>query len=562
MPAPSGADLGAALHGLRAALAQARFPLETAGAAAAREAARALSAQLEDYLIPRVARLESPVLAVVGGSTGAGKSTLVNSLVRAPVSPAGVLRPTTRGPVLVCHPSDAAWFGGSTLLPGLPRASAPGEGVLQVVSAPSLAPGLALLDAPDIDSVVARNREVAGELLAAADLWLFVTTAARYADAVPWGVLRGARDRGTVVAVVLDRVPPAVREDVAADLGRLLSEQGLPGAPLFVVDESTLDRHGLLPAGQVAPIEGYLTEVASNEVRRRGVTRRTLIGAVAAAAATADDLAWVTAEQVSAAEALAETGREAYRWAISTVEQQLHAGAVLRGGVYARWRESVASGEVNRALRAAQDPTRARPAPVTPGRALHAAIATAVAALLVEVETLAAAAVVDRWREDPVGRTLLLQESADIDAGPAAMAAGHLVRDWQAWLRQEARAGASSVRTRTRGTATAATVLLATVAAIAPTDDPALHATGASAQPAAVDALRRVLATEPVARLGERARAELFTRIEEHLTASARRWRDRVDRLGIDERMVAHLRSVAAEVGVARQLTHGLGRAA
>ena len=39
-----------------------------------------------------------------------------------------------------------------------------------------------MLDAPDIDSVV-QNRQLASQLLAAADLWLFVTSAARYADA-------------------------------------------------------------------------------------------------------------------------------------------------------------------------------------------------------------------------------------------------------------------------------------------------------------------------------------------------------------------------------------------
>src|SRR6185312_4018983 len=146
------------------------------------------------YLLPRLARLDAPLLVVVGGSTGAGKSTLVNSIVRTPVSPAGVLRPTTRAPVLVCHPSDMPWFTEANILPGLQRttgASSAGSAAadirtLQVVSAPALTPGLALLDAPDIDSVVDANRALATQLLAAADLWLFVTTASRYADAVPW----------------------------------------------------------------------------------------------------------------------------------------------------------------------------------------------------------------------------------------------------------------------------------------------------------------------------------------------------------------------------------------
>src|SRR5918993_4789184 len=43
---------------------------------------------------------------------------------------------------------------------------------------------IALVDAPDVDSVEAENRKTAEELLQAADLCLFVTTAQRYADYV------------------------------------------------------------------------------------------------------------------------------------------------------------------------------------------------------------------------------------------------------------------------------------------------------------------------------------------------------------------------------------------
>ena len=63
-----------------------------------RSALRAMVDQLEDYVIPRVTTLEAPLLAVVGGSTGAGKSTLVNTLVGHKVTQPGLLRPTTRSP--------------------------------------------------------------------------------------------------------------------------------------------------------------------------------------------------------------------------------------------------------------------------------------------------------------------------------------------------------------------------------------------------------------------------------------------------------------------------------
>src|SRR4029453_14583016 len=117
------------------------------------------------------------------------KSTLVNSLVRAPVSPTGVLRPTTRSPVLVSNAADLPWFRKGELLPRLPPTAAASDGprTLQLVAAPALAPGLAFLDTPDIDSVVDRNRRLAAQLLAAADLWVCVTTPPPSAGAAPWG---------------------------------------------------------------------------------------------------------------------------------------------------------------------------------------------------------------------------------------------------------------------------------------------------------------------------------------------------------------------------------------
>ena len=90
---------------------------------AARPRSRRSSRQLDDYVLPRLAEVDAPLLAVVGGSTGAGKSTLVNSLLGREVSPPGVIRPTTRAPVLVHHSSDAHWFTGTRILPGLARSS-------------------------------------------------------------------------------------------------------------------------------------------------------------------------------------------------------------------------------------------------------------------------------------------------------------------------------------------------------------------------------------------------------------------------------------------------------
>lgn len=151
------------------------------------------------------------------------------------MSRAGVLRPTTRASVLVHHPDDGSWFDSPRILPGLARVSGPDltedPGAVRLVSASGLPQGLALLDAPDIDSVVQANRDLARQLLGAADLWLFVTTAARYADAVPWSFLRQAAERGTSVAIVLDRVPPEAVVSIRDHLAGMLADEGLRSAP-------------------------------------------------------------------------------------------------------------------------------------------------------------------------------------------------------------------------------------------------------------------------------------------------------------------------------------------
>ena len=252
--APETQDLLPAVTSLRDEVGTTRLPFDLPGVHAAEGGRTELLRQLDDYILPRLASLDAPLLAVVGGSTGSGKSTLVNSLVESVVSAPGVLRPTTRSPVLVHHPDDERWFTPARILPDLARASGgnavEGQATMQLVASSTLPPGLALLDAPDIDSVVLGNRELARQLLGAADLWLFVTTAARYADAVPWELLRQASERGTSVAVVLNRVPrgsiPVIREHLAS----MLKEQGLGAAPIFTVAESRPRRRRHAAAGR------------------------------------------------------------------------------------------------------------------------------------------------------------------------------------------------------------------------------------------------------------------------------------------------------------------------
>ncbi len=439
---------------LRDLVDAAPLSLATSSRDAGRAAARSVVDQIDDYLLPRLRDLDAPLLTVVGGSTGAGKSTLVNSLVGGePVTTAGVLRPTTRAPVLVCSAADRAAFADDRVLPGLARITGGGatgsgttgsgtaldasSGALRLVVREDLPPGLALLDAPDIDSVVEANRELAGQLLAAADLWVFVTTAARYADAVPWELLRTAQERGTAVAVVLDRVPPEAVGEVEADLAAMLQRAGLPGARLFVVQERAL-QDGRLPESDIAPLRGWLHALAADQEQRAAVVRQTLQGALDSLDGRVSSVVSAVDEQDAAARRLFEAARTAYEGARAGVDDGVRSGTLLRGEVLARWQEFVGTGEWMRGLQASVGRVRDRVTAAVTGRttpadALGSALESSVETLLRAEADRAAEQTATAWRALPGGAELLTGRERELETVSPGFpaAAEQQVRAWQ-----------------------------------------------------------------------------------------------------------------------------------
>jgi hypothetical protein len=447
-----------ALTALRDELATTPLGLATPERDAARRAARAVTDQIDDYLLPRLRDLDAPLLTVVGGSTGAGKSTLVNSLIGAPVTTAGVLRPTTRSPVLVCARADVAAFSGDRVLPGLPRVtgSAGGPGTVQLVVRDDLPPGLALVDAPDVDSVVESNRELAAQLLAAADLWVFVTTAARYADAVPWDLLRTAQERGTALAVVLDRVPPEAAAEVAADLAGMLTRARLAGARLFVVEERPL-ADGRLPEDQVAPLRTWLHALAADQGARAAVVRQTLTGALDSLEQRVAGIATAVEGQQAAAAALRDAAGAAYDAARAGVDEGVRSGTLLRGEVLARWQEFVGTGEWMRALQGQVSRLRDRVVSAVTGRPtpaddLQGALENSVERLLRAEADRAAERTVTAWRSLPAGADLLAGDERELEqvSPDFPEAAAAQVRDWQGAVLDLVRSQGADKRSRAR----------------------------------------------------------------------------------------------------------------
>ncbi|MFI1741983.1 ATP-binding protein [Streptomyces sioyaensis] len=509
-----------ALSVLRDRVDAARFPLPLRGAARARRNRAELLAQLDDYVIPRLRSPQAPLLAVIGGSTGAGKSTLVNSLVGRRVSEAGVLRPTTRTPVLVCHPDDLRWFAGPRVLPQLARMWVPeqddggegeyaagaglgrgefgvrgvggvtagggrgatgvqgtqgrrmaeelhgGEGgrsgreghggargageewgvgvagggaagsgmfTVRIETEPALPSGLALLDAPDIDSLVARNRELAAELICAADVWVLVTTAARYADAVPWHLLRTAKEYDVTLVTVLDRVPHQIATDISGRYAELLQRAGLGHVPRFTIPElpeSAGGGRGLLPATAVAALRDWLERHAQDPVARAAAAERTATGVIASLRSRLPALAGAAAAQHAAALRLAGRVEEAYERAAERVRQEVAAGEVLSGDARAHWRDHGLDGRSDELL-----------------DALTHGLTSLLTCAVEEADERSA----DAWRRDPAAAEVALT-TAEGAAG-AGERLGVIVRRWRRCLEElaeeetrEARSGQAGER--------------------------------------------------------------------------------------------------------------------
>ena len=541
-----------ALTRLRDDLTAVRLSLELDGAHDARRARDNTVAQIDDYLLPRLEQMDAPVLMVVGGSTGAGKSTILNSLVGTEVSPAGVLRPTTRAPVLACHPDDLHWFEDLRILPKLARtsgASGGSEGSLRLVPTNALQPGLALLDSPDIDSVLAENRALANQLLAAADAWLFVTTAARYADAVPWEFLRSARERGTSLSIVLNRVPEDARE-VEAHLREMLREQDLGEAELLVVPETQLVDE-LLPARALAPVRQWLDALAADAAARSDLIRRTLKGALASLPARAGGVATAAAEQLAAASELRSEVDAAYAGGQREVEEAMRSGSLLRGEVLARWHEVIGTGDVMRALESKVGWVRDRVKSVLTGKPaadeeLRVAVENRIEAVIRAAAERASERAARAWREHTSGRALLT-DATTLDRASRELEARteDEVRAWQGFVfdlvSREGESKRTTARLASLGVNGAGlTVMLAVFAHTGGlTGAEVVVAGGTSAIGQKV--LEAIFGDQAVRTLAARAREDLLERAEQLLRADAARFDELLDATAPSAESVARL---------------------
>jgi energy-coupling factor transporter ATP-binding protein EcfA2 len=561
LSAQRSAQMVTTLVQLREALEAARLPLDVPDVEPARKARAEMIDQLEDYVLPRLIQIDAPLLTVVGGSTGAGKSTLVNSLVGERVTETGVLRPTTRSPVLVHNPRDADWFDKARILPDLERTTraSADPGALQLVASEAIPAGLAVLDAPDIDSVEEQNRTLAAQLLGAADLWLFVTSAARYADQVPWEFLKQAADRSAAVAIVLDRTQPSAITEVSAHLARMLTARGLRDSPLFIVPEGEVDELGLLPSSTVREIRAWLGSLAADADARTGVVRQTLEGAIRTISKQTYAVADAAHDQYEMQQRLSADVDRAYGHALAEVDRASADGTLLRGEVLARWQEFVGTGELLKTLESKVSWLRDRVTKAVKGQPQQAtrvtvAVESGLQTLVLEHAEAAAERTDAAWRAVSAGRVLLDESGEDLSRASRDFRrrAEQMVRDWQQSVLDMVRTEGADKRSTARFLAYGVNGL--SVALMVVVFASTGGVTGAEVGIAGGSAvlgqklLEAVFGDQAVRRLAANARKDLNRRMQVLLDTEKRRFTGLLDGLGVLEGSEEALRAGARKV--------------
>ena len=351
--------IGAAPSDLRAlverleALAERRLAMRPRSAAATVRA-RQLADHLRGHVRVRAASLDAPLVVLLVGPTGAGKSTIFNTIAGRAASETGVLRPTTRVAVVLAHPGDHA-----VLVEGALAGVPPDQ--LRFVDDETIEPGLALVDAPDIDSLEHANRELADRLVEAADLCCFVTTATRYADQVPWTVLARVHERGLPLLVVVNRMPtdPDDQAEVLADIRRLLSNAGLsallagspdspPRDPVAVREGDVNASGDLLIPSTIGPVMDEIARLRTDRAARVELAARALTGSLVGLGESLDRIADDADHETIDVEALRRLADRTYETALVALRQEIAQGTFLREEALRHWQSFVGADQMTR----------------------------------------------------------------------------------------------------------------------------------------------------------------------------------------------------------------------
>ena len=402
----------------------------------ARDRARQLREHVRTYVLPRVAAVELPLIVVLLGPTGAGKSTLMNTLARAPVSLTGVLRPTTREAMLLATDADAEALLRSAL-GGVP------EGRLVRAPATAARPGLAIVDAPDLD------------------LGIFVTTATRYADKVPFDVLQRIAERGLPLLIVVNRLPgdDAERDVVLRDVRRVLAGTALRGLDDSRIEIIGIDEGSLAQSGEsftpdaATRVLARVDELAADRERRVALAKRALAGALAGLDPLIGSVALDVEREAAEAEAVRGIAHKAYDAELEALLEELRGGTFLRAEVLRHWESYVKADQITRFFSRGLGRLRGtivtaiRGMPEAPVGVMEREVSSDVIAATVSRAAEAARRVASEWSSRPRSAVRLARDPSLWSASPdLAARLEPRLKDWVASIATEVQARGAGKR--------------------------------------------------------------------------------------------------------------------
>ncbi len=296
---------------------------------------------IDDYLLPRMTTIDPSMVAVIAGPGGTGKSTLVNSLAQAPISETGVIRPTTTAAVLWSggERTDAAW---DALIGAMRERFGPEVDLVERED--PLTAYLTIVDTPPVDH--GTGHAVALDMLTLADICVFVTSPARYADAAGWDFVHTARLRGVPTLFVLNRLPAdeGQSESLIRDLASRLHERDLlvdtdPGYIFGVPEAEASLSGGLLDPEDVAAVWAELAELADAGFRG-AVMAQIVLTTTVALAERASALADAFVAEGDVVTSLRRSAVKVYEEEAARLADDLAAGLLADVAERASWAEA------------------------------------------------------------------------------------------------------------------------------------------------------------------------------------------------------------------------------
>jgi len=425
--------------------------------------ARRRTEQLAEHVVrhvrPRARGLDAPILILLVGPTGAGKSSLFNALASRNISATGVLRPTTRKLVAFARPGDPAELTAE----GGPLAGIDRQRIL-IAEDSSARDGVVLVDAPDVDSVEHANRELTDRLVEAADLAVFVTTATRYADRVPWEVLGRVGDRGLPLVVLVNRMPadPEERAVVLDDLRRLLRDAGLEGRTeidLVGVEEGALEAAiDGLDRKAVHPLIDRIDGLAKHREARLELASRALAGSLANLEPQLRTISEDLEHAAIDSDRLRRLATEAFERELGVLRDELARGSFLRAEALRQWQEFVGADQITKAFSSGIGKVRSsftqlfRGAPAAPIAMVREQTIADLRSLTHVRVTEAIRRAAAAWSEEPAARAVLDKDPAawspaeDLDERLAVR-----LDEWLASIAEDVRRTGGPKRTLAQG---------------------------------------------------------------------------------------------------------------